>query len=100
MIRSFNLFSFSRLEAGVIRKAGDTVVFPIAPSVSDPLDILARKDEVRLVIMDVDATDAGLLLLRPSSADRERDAACFGEAGGVICSIFRSSPSTNKDDGL
>jgi hypothetical protein len=68
-IRSFNLFNFSKLEVGVIRKDGDTDVFPTAPSVTEPLDILARKDEVRFVIIDVAVTGVGLLLLCPSSAD-------------------------------
>jgi hypothetical protein len=101
MIRSFNLFNFSKLEAGLTRKDGDPDAFPSVPSTSEPLDILARKDDVRFVMIDVDPADRGLMLLGPSSADWERNATvCFGDSEGVACSVFRQSPSTSKDDGL
>jgi hypothetical protein len=62
MIRSFSLFNFSKLEAGVTRNDGDPDVFPTVPSASEPLDILARNDDVRFVMMDVDPADGGLML--------------------------------------
>jgi len=101
MKRSFSLFNFSKLEAGVSRNDGDPDALPVVPSASEPLDILARKDDVRFVMMDVDPADGGLMLLCPSSAEQERNATlCFGEDRGVARSVFKSSPSTSKDDGL
>jgi hypothetical protein len=51
------------LDVGVIRKDGDTDVFPAASSANEPLDILVRKEEARFVMIDVDPAGADLLLL-------------------------------------